>query len=194
VPVERIEPRDAPSQQAQDWQWCVSVNRECRCPGGLHCGDRYWRILQARRALGPYSKQNRSSLKELRLKAHELHGKPFWEKPHCHFHLASPAQDVLYMPRELLPSVETVCTAPRRWPFLTRATIADVKAMTLVRYRHSGMQQLSSACHTMKARMQQYAETGRGTVAEAIMHNEFHWCRQKSKTGMEFVFSREFIL
>jgi hypothetical protein len=68
----------------------------------------------------------------------------------------------------------------------------DVKAMMLVKYRHKDIQQLQAAWQTLRTRMNQYAETGRGTVAEAIMHNEYNWFgQQDSVKVMQFLLSKE---
>jgi hypothetical protein len=101
---------------------------------------------------------------------------------------------MLHMPRELLPSVETLCSDDiHMWPYLTRATINDVKAMMLVKYRYKDIQQLQSSWRPLRTRMNRYADTGRGTVAEAIVHNEFYWFgKQDSAKVMEFLLSIEF--
>jgi hypothetical protein len=177
VPVERTEPVDAPSKQLQEEQWYASVNSECECTERLKCGDRYREIVLERRPLGPCDEHNIRGIRFLRRKLLlELHR----EKLRCHFHTASPTCDALHMPRELLPSAQIVCasaTSTEQWPYLTQATIDTVKAMTLVRYyrRDERTQQLFSAWQTMQARMRQYAVSGRGTVAEAIVHNDCCW-------------------
>jgi hypothetical protein len=104
-----------------------------------------------------------------------------------------PALDLLRMPRELLPSVEAVCaSSTEQWPYVNKATVKKVKAMMVVQCRHTSKKgKLSTAWSTMQARMKQYAETGRGTVAEAIVHNEFYWRgQQNAETVMQSVLSK----
>jgi hypothetical protein len=97
-----------------------------------------------------------------------------------------PALDLLRMPRELLPSVETLCSSsPDMWPYVKRPTVDALKAMMLVhctgRRKHKA--QLQFARQTLQARMQQYAETGSGTVAEAIVYNEFYWRGEQEQSS-----------
>jgi hypothetical protein len=195
LPVERTEPSDTPSSQRQEDRWYGGVQRECRCEGSVKCGFKYRQILQQRRAYGAFThknltRQKRVKLLQLRCRLRKLQGL----KASCHMHAASPTQDVLRMPRELLPSAETVCTADvSQWPYLTRATINDVKAMMLVKYRHKDIQQLQAAWQTLRTRMHQYAVSGRGTVAEAIVHNEHYWLGHQDRvTVMKFLLSNEF--
>jgi hypothetical protein len=173
VPVERTEPGDTPSKQLQEEQWYASVNSECRCKGNMRCGDRYREIVQERRALGPCCKNNLKRIKKLR---HGLTVELHQQKARCHNHAASPTRDLLRMPHELLPYLRVVCAAsPMKWPFVTKATARDVKAMTLVCCRQEQEALYAPMWQTMQARMQQYAETGSGTLAEAIVYNDCYW-------------------
>jgi hypothetical protein len=79
------------------------------------------------------------------------------------------------MPRELLPRLSLVVkTRPNLWPHLTRTTIDDVRAMTYIRCQYSHDTK-STKWLTLKARLLQYAATGRGTIAEAIVYNDCYW-------------------
>jgi hypothetical protein len=175
APVERTEPVDTPSKQLQEEQWYASVNSECECKHPVKCGDKYKEIVRARRAFGACSEQNVRDIRHLR---RSLLFKLHRDKPRCHFYAASPTCDMLHMPRELLPSVAVAShSSIDKWPYLTQATIDTLKAMAVVRYynRDECTQHLASAWRTMQVRMQQYAVSGAGTVAEAIVHNDCWW-------------------
>jgi hypothetical protein len=173
VPVERTEPADTASKQLQEEQWYASVNAECRCKGNMRCGDRYREIVQERRAHGACCPNNIKRIKKLR---HGLTVELHQQKARCHNHAASPTRDLLRMPRELLPYLRVVCSAsPLKWPFVSKAIARDAKAMTLVRCRHEHEPLYAPMWQTMQARMQQYAETGSGTLAEAIVFNDCYW-------------------
>jgi hypothetical protein len=141
----------------------------------MRCGHQYREIVQARRAYGRCSQQNRSEIQQLRRRLPlECHRK----QTRLRAARIPPALDLLCMPRELLPSVETVCSSsPEMWPYVKQPTVDAVKAMMLVHctgeYEHHA--QLQSAWHTLEVRKKQYAKTGAGSVAEAIVYNGLYW-------------------
>jgi hypothetical protein len=170
VPEERGEPDSEHSRYHAEQQWFNAINYECTCDAPVRCGDMYRQIVQEFRALPSFtpdsSQQLRDQLYLLRYP---------WKVNKCHYALSSPTSDVLHTPRELLPRLSLVVkTRPSRWPYLTRTTIDDVRAMTYIRCKHSHDKK-NAKWNTLRARLMQYAATGRGTVAEAIVYNDCYW-------------------
>jgi hypothetical protein len=168
--IERTEPQTAQAKQAAEEQWFASLNSRCQCNGRVPCGDKYKAVLQRIRAPGAMS----SSEQRKKL----LHALSHMKRPSgagvCHSSAASAACDHVHMPRELLPRLG-IYSNSNTFPYLSQATVDDVRAMRYLRTRHS-----TRAAHwaVLQQRLQQYAATGAGTVAEAIVHNDCYWLGQ----------------
>jgi hypothetical protein len=168
--IERSEPQTAQAKQAAEEQWCASLNSRCQCNGRVPCGDKYKAVLQRIRAPGAMS----SSEQRKKL----LHALSHMKRPSgagvCHSSAASAACDHVHMPRELLPRLGIYSNSDT-FPYLSQATVDDVRAMRYLRTRHS-----TRAAHwaVLQQRLQQYAATGAGTVAEAIVYNDCYWLGQ----------------
>jgi hypothetical protein len=83
------------------------------------------------------------------------------------------------LPRELMPRLgNRSALAPQEFPYFSQATIDDVFAMREVRRQavtHERGVQAQANWRLLAARLQQYAATGEGTVAEAIFCNDLQW-------------------
>jgi hypothetical protein len=83
------------------------------------------------------------------------------------------------LPRELMPRLgNRSALAPQVFPYFSQATIDDVFAMREVRRQavtHERGVQAQANWSLLAARLQQYAATGEGTVAEAIFCNDLQW-------------------
>lgn len=170
MPVERSEPVSAEAKAAAEQQWFAAVNAECTC--SVKCGDEYRTLLQKVRTELAAGKQiKRTAL--LRGTA-ELRRK--WHADSAHCSKASPTSDVAAMPRELLPRLcQGKYPAPQQFPYLSRITLNDVKGMRRIRGESKGHAHNWSL---LQKRLQQYADTGAGSIAEAIVYNDYQWLGQ----------------
>jgi hypothetical protein len=185
LPVERTESTALADMREQ--QWYASVNSECHCSDHIKCGDKFRQIVQSRRtqlatdaaAVTVYHSQC------LTQQLHSMTALWTASGSNCsHLSQQSATCDLACMPRELLPlisNVNLVCsrssTEQSKHPYISQATLDDVRAITAVRCGLGTHKKLTSAARWMlvQARMQQYADTGSGTIAEAIVHNECCW-------------------
>jgi hypothetical protein len=100
----------------------------------------------------------------------------YWREGCGHYTSTSAAADTTRMPKELLPRMgPNSTTTPTTWPFLSQSSIDDVRAMRYIRSQHSTAA-YSTAWQALQLRLQQYAATGAGTIAEAIVCNDCYWC------------------
>jgi hypothetical protein len=101
--------------------------------------------------------------------------KSCWRRNSKHYSNLSATCDHAHMPRELLPRLGANNTVmPDKLPYLTQSTINDVKAMRYIRSAHAS-RSYATMWATLQARLQQFATTGAGTVAEAIVANDYWW-------------------
>ena len=96
-----------------------------------------------------------------------------------HSSAASIVCNYAVLPRELLPRLGNRSSlVPHEFPYFTQATIDDVFAMREIRRKavtHDRGVQAQSDWKVLAARLQQYAATGEGTIAEAIFCNDLQW-------------------
>jgi hypothetical protein len=82
------------------------------------------------------------------------------------------------MPREVLPRLGHRNTmTPDKWPYLRQSTIDDISAMRYLRGQ-SASRYYGTLWQTLQQRLEQYATAGAGTVAEAIVTNDYWWTGQ----------------
>jgi hypothetical protein len=92
-----------------------------------------------------------------------------------HYSTQSAACDYTRMPRELLPRCGGNQTqSPATWPYLRQTTVIDVRAIRCIRSERLRAP-YTAMWHTLQQRLEQYAATGAGTVAEAIVYNDYWW-------------------
>jgi hypothetical protein len=174
LPVERTEPATAQAKHDQDEQWYARVNSECDCNKAQKCGDRYRSVVHKITAEGATSNaqlRNRlnTSIAEIRL---------CWRSDSKHYTELSATCDHVHMPRELLPRLGPNNTlTPNSWPYLSQSTINDVRALRYTRSSSSNKAYVTMS-DTLQGRLQQHATTGAGTVAEAIVANDYWWTAQ----------------
>jgi hypothetical protein len=102
-----------------------------------------------------------------------------WCPESKHYSKQSATCDHTHMPRELLPRmVRSRNIAPDKWPYLSQSTVNDVRAMRVVRSSSGSSASGLTMWQQLQQRLQQYAATGAGTVAEAIVTNDNWWCCQ----------------
>jgi hypothetical protein len=171
VPVERT---DTAAARVKELQWYDRVNSECKCKEHVKCGYVYREIVQERRvqlATDPSTDHSRHFT--LRLGGLRARWKAAGNG--CHYAKRSATRDLARMPRELLPLLSTVRDAKTsKYPYVPRATLDEVRAITATRCNESRKQN-SSKWQLVQHRLQQYAQTGSGTIAEAIVHNDCSW-------------------
>jgi hypothetical protein len=134
------------------------------------CGDKYEAVLQRIRAPGAMStpEQRKKLLQAL------INVRRPTASGVCHSSAASALCDHVHMPRELLPRLSTY-SSPQTFPYVSQAITDEVRAIRYLRSRHNDM---SMQWAVLQSRLQQYAATGAGTVAEAIVYNDYYWLGQ----------------
>jgi hypothetical protein len=135
------------------------------------CGDKYKAVLQRMRAPGAMSsnEQRRKLLQAL----NHIRRPP--GACVCHSSAASAACDHVHTPRELLPRLYSSSSNPDAFPYVSQATFDDVRAMRLLRSSSNNKGKhlaLLQSRAVLQQRLEQYASTGAGTVAEAIVYND----------------------
>jgi hypothetical protein len=171
VPVERT---DSAAARVMELQWYERVNSECRCKEPVKCGDVYRQIVQERRVqLATEPTADHSHYFTQRLAAVRARWRASGSG--CHYMKRSATCDLAHMPRELLPLLFTVRDASSgKYPYVPRATVDDVRAITAIRCKES-LKRNSSQWQLVQSRLWQYAQSSSGTVAEAIVHNDCCW-------------------
>jgi hypothetical protein len=90
------------------------------------------------------------------------------------------------MPRELLPRIGHYTSyTPDTFPYVSQSDIDDVRAMRYIRGKANFAQHCTwqrEGWHLLQARLQQYASTGKGSIAEAIVVNDYNWRGQIAHT------------
>eukprot|EP00953_Heterococcus_sp_UTEX-ZZ885_P012668 7260-Heterococcus_DN1.PRE.3 len=174
VPVERTEPATTEAKREQYEQWYARVNSECKCSAGL-CGDKYRAIVQEITAQGATSCKKQRELWRKRVRNISLR----WCPQSKHYSKQSATCDHTHMPSALLPRMgRSSCIAPDKWPYLSQSTVNDVRAMRIVRSCSNSSSSRLAMWQKLQQRLQQYAATGAGTVAEAIVTNDNWWSCQ----------------
>jgi hypothetical protein len=174
LPVERTEPATTEAKHDQDELWYARVNSECDCSRvETKCGNKYRSIVE-RAAQGMIStRQERNKLNGALSNMRQC-----WSASSEHYSKQSATCDLAQMPRELLPRVAAASTVtPDKWPYISQSTINDVLAMRYVRGAQSTVT-YGNMWATLQPRLQQYAGTGAGTVAGAIVTNDCWWTGQ----------------
>ena len=172
--IERTESATAEAKHDQYEQWYARVNSECDCDKTEKCGDRYRSIVQKIAAEGALS----SSQQRLRLIKAVHNVQRHWFADSKHYSKLSATCDHAHMPRELLPRLgRGNSLSPDKWPYLSQSTTNDVKAIRYIRSAQSSTP-YSTMWRTLQPRLQQYATTGGGTVAEAFVTNDYWWLGQ----------------
>jgi hypothetical protein len=171
---ERIEPKRH-QQQTRAEEWFDSVNDECECPGE-QCGTKFMNVLSNIRATPSVHFKDKDIRRKLERQLRKV--RRTWSDDSAHWHQNSPTCDVVNMPRELLPLLgRNSNSSPNKWPYCSQSTIDDVKAMKYMRSSHS-RPSCSKMSLTLQSRLQQYADSGQGSIAEAIVYNAYYWTGQ----------------
>jgi hypothetical protein len=99
-----------------------------------------------------------------------------WPTDSVHWHQDSPTCDLAHMPRELLPRLGgNGYPSPDKWPYCSENTIDDVKAMRRIRSNYLAP---SNETWQLQDRLEEYADSGVGSIAEAIVYNDYYWTGQ----------------
>jgi hypothetical protein len=107
-----------------------------------------------------------------------------WRPESNHYSKQSATCDLVHMPKALLPRMASRCDAlPEKWPYLSQSTIHDVYAMCYIRDSGASSDQRTALWRTLQSRLKQYATTGAGTVAEAIVANDNWWNCHNGRSG-----------
>jgi hypothetical protein len=102
-----------------------------------------------------------------------------WRPESPHYSKQSATCDLVHMPRQLLTRMGSRSDAlPDKWPYLSQSTINDVHTMRYIRGAHAHRGRRAQWWQTLQSRLEQYAATGAGTIAEAIVTNDNWWSCQ----------------
>jgi hypothetical protein len=169
--IERTEPATAQDKHDQDEQWYARVNSECRCGKAEKCGDKYRTAVHDVKA-----EDAMNTLQEGRkLYMAVYHAQERSRPGSSHYSKLSATCDHAHMPREVLPRVgQNRTVTPDKWPYLSQSTVNDVKAMRFIRSQATHRSYVAK-WQILQQRLQQYATTGAGTIAEAIVVNDYWW-------------------
>jgi hypothetical protein len=169
LPIERTEPATAQSRHKHYEQWYARVDDECDCGQAEKCGSKYRRMVQMITAKGAMSTpQQRQRLNGLIHKVRQ-----YWPVNSTHYSKQSATCDHALMPKELLPRLgRKNSLSHKQWPHVCQHSMNDVIAIRFIR-SSSGNQTYGAMWETLQPRLQQYADTGAGTVAEAIVANDY---------------------
>jgi hypothetical protein len=174
LPIERTEPKTAQDKHDQYEQWYARVNSECDCGRAEKCGDKYRSVLQKTVAEGVTSNARLRRLHVVLIANVRL----YWRTDSKHYSKQSATCDHEHMPRELLPRLGSTHTVTSdKWPYLSQSAMDDVRAMRYIRGSHATTP-YSTMWQTLQPRLQQYAFTGAGSVAETIVTNDYWWTGQ----------------
>jgi hypothetical protein len=178
VPViERTEEDPAPPILSKEEQWFELVTKECTsCRTRDKCCDKLKHVLNYVRTPGNMDtvKQRQAmsaTMHSVRLHWRDLGAHNFPEAAVCNYEL---------MPRELLPRIGARTEpVPDMFPFLSQQTVDDLEAMRQARRCANKPTKLAQQqWSVVSARLREYAESGAGSIAEAIMHNDCWWQQQ----------------
>eukprot|EP00953_Heterococcus_sp_UTEX-ZZ885_P027138 14603-Heterococcus_DN1.PRE.2 len=171
---ERSEPKQHQLQTHAE-EYCGSVNDECECPG-TQCGDVFKKALMELREI---SLEDCNS-EIIRKKWNDLlrNMRPNWPDDSPHWHQDSPTCNLINMPREVLPRLRDQSYAsPDKWPYCSQSIIDDVTAMRFIRVK-AATPSAADMWQILQKRLKQYADSGTGSIAEAIVYNDCYWTGQ----------------
>jgi hypothetical protein len=152
------------------------LNRECpRSSSDSKCGSKLEAIITDIRA--PSAMQTAAQRERLCLHLHDL--RAHWAKTSSHSRRSAVACRHTVMPREALPRLYSPCSnSVDKFPYIAEQTASDVRAMRAVRSRTNGNAVDTAQWSVLQQQLEQYAATGAGTVAEAIVYNDCYWLGQ----------------
>jgi hypothetical protein len=167
---ERSLPMTEQSKHEHDERWLALLSNECNCSSSQQCCDKLRALLADIRALtATASVERRRQLWRAVDNARRM-----WQKASSsHSKRAAVACNLELMPRELLPRVRYYSAhISDSFPYVPQSVINDVRAIRYIRSHHNSC---SKGWQLLQARLQQYASTGEGSVAEAIVVNDCYW-------------------
>jgi hypothetical protein len=188
--IERTEDDPAPPTPCQEDQWFALVTTECTSSRTRDkCCDKLKHILNYVRTPG-----NMDSMKQRQAMSATMHSVHLhWRDLGAHNHPTAAVCNYELMPRELLPRLgPRTEPVPDMFPFLSQETLDDLEAMRQARRCANKPTKLAQQqWKVVSARLKAYAESGAGSLAEAIMHNDCWWQQQvahevvKTKQGVK---------
>eukprot|EP00953_Heterococcus_sp_UTEX-ZZ885_P003546 2428-Heterococcus_DN1.PRE.2 len=173
--VERGEPSSQTKAVFED-SYYDFLNRECpRSSSDCKCGSQLKALITDIRA--PGAMQTAAQRERLCSQLHDL--RAHWAKTSSHSRKSAVACRHTVMPREALPRLVSPCSnSADGFPYIAQQTASDVRAMRAVRSRANGTTVDSARWDVLQQRLQQYAASGAGTIAEAIVCNDCYWLGQ----------------
>jgi hypothetical protein len=181
VTVERTEPT-ASTRAAREDQWYQRVNQECRCAGTTKCGTKLKNIVaEIRTGSAMLSAAQRKKLNRTLLNV-----RTGWcnaeHRHNSHNRKTAAACDYTTMPRELLPRLNYASNCDdTRFPYVAQNTVNDVRAMRFIRSKANAHNRMFKAhWAALQPRLAEYATSGTGSIAEAILYNDCKWLGQQA--------------
>jgi hypothetical protein len=168
---ERSEPFTEQSKQEHDERWLVVLRKECNCGSSTGCSDKLRALSASIRTLDMSTApiESRTQLCRAVDRARRA-----WQKASSkHSKRGAAACNLELMPRELLPRLRYYFKhTVDKYPYVPLSVVNDVRAMRYIRSHHNSC---SKDWQMLQARLQQYASTGKGSIAEAIVVNDCYW-------------------
>eukprot|EP00953_Heterococcus_sp_UTEX-ZZ885_P003553 2429-Heterococcus_DN1.PRE.2 len=170
--VERSEPSSQTKAVFKDSYYSL-LNRECpHSSADSKSGSQLKALIADIRASS--AMQSAAQRERLCSQLHDL--RTHWAKTSSHSRKSAVACRHTVMPREALPRLVSPCSnSADRFPYIAQQTASDVRAMRAVRSRANGSTIDSARWDVLQQRLQQYAASGAGTIAEAIFCNDCFW-------------------
>jgi hypothetical protein len=179
LPVQRTEPATDQLKHESERKWFKALDKECNCSAKTKCGIAVKTLLAMIRTAA--AQKQKAQLKNLGGSLSVLR-RAWRQHSSNHNSGSSAACDYAAMPRELLPRLDRINSySVDGYPHVSKSTIDDVRAMRFVRADRSSANRVKQ-WHTVQSRLLQYADTGAGTLAEAILYNDCYW---KGQTAHE---------
>jgi hypothetical protein len=169
------------SQHEHDERWLALLYNECNCIVSTKCAEQLRTLLASIRAISSGDAQSRHMYDALR----EVRNR--WRKENStHNRQTAAACNHELMPRELLPRIGYYSSyTSDTFPYVSQSDIDDVQAMRYIRSSANTTYQAKwqrEGWQLLQARLQQYASTGKGSIAEALVVNDYNWRGQIAHT------------
>jgi hypothetical protein len=113
-----------------------------------------------------------------------LHLRSGWcnaeHRHNSHNRKTAAACDYTTMPRELLPRLNYASNYDEgRFPYVTQSTVNDVRAMRFIRSKANTHNRIfKEHWAALQPKLAEYAATGTGSIAEAILYTDCKWLGQ----------------
>jgi hypothetical protein len=171
---ERSEPMTEQTKHEHDERWLALLHSECNCRVSSTCADQLRVLLASIRSVSSEDIQRRHMYDTLR----EVRNRWLKDSSTHNRHTAAACNHEL-MPLELPPRTGYYSSyRPDTFPYVSQSVFDNVRAMRYIRSSANTTHQTNwqrEGWQLLQARLQQYASTGKGSIAEAVVVNDCYW-------------------